>query len=151
MMENGFWPLDLLGIREDWDAPGYNSLEDHYGQEWTYHQRKTLEYTCHTGFFVTIVVVQWADLIICKTRKNSVFQQGMKNYPLIFGLVFETALAGLLTYLPFMKTALKMYPLRPLWLVCGVPFSVAIFIYDEIRKLIIRRRPGGWLERETYY
>ena len=24
------------------------------------------------------VGVQWADLIICKTRRNSVFQQGMK-------------------------------------------------------------------------
>jgi hypothetical protein len=37
-----------------------------------------VEFTCHTAFFVSIVVVQWADLIICKTRRNSVFQQGMK-------------------------------------------------------------------------
>lgn len=44
----------------------------------TYEQRKVLEFTCHTAFFVSIVVVQWADLIICKTRRNSVFQQGMK-------------------------------------------------------------------------
>merc|ERR1712117_215935 len=29
--------------------------------------RKVLEYTCHTAFFVSIVIVQWADLIICKT------------------------------------------------------------------------------------
>ena len=42
--------------------------------------RKILEYTCHTSFFVSIVVVQWADLIICKTRKNSVFQQGGNRY-----------------------------------------------------------------------
>ena len=44
----------------------------------SYDQRKQLEYTCHTGFFVTIVITQWADLIIRKTRINSVFQQGMK-------------------------------------------------------------------------
>jgi len=31
------------------------------------------------------------------------------------------------------------------------PFSVAIFVYDEIRRLIIRRNPGGWVEQETYY
>ena len=43
-----------------------------------YAQRKQLEFTCHTGFFASIVVVQWADLIVCKTRLNSVFQQGMK-------------------------------------------------------------------------
>ena len=39
-------------------------------------QRKVLEYTCHTAFFVSIVVVQWADLLICKTRRNSIVQQG---------------------------------------------------------------------------
>lgn len=44
----------------------------------TYEQRKVVEFTCHTAFFASIVVVQWADLIICKTRRNSVFQQGMK-------------------------------------------------------------------------
>ena len=44
----------------------------------TYNQRKILEYTCHTAFFVSIVVVQWADLIICKTRRLSLFHQGMK-------------------------------------------------------------------------
>ena len=43
----------------------------------THRQRKVLEYTCHTAFFVSIVIVQWADLIICKTRRNSLFTQKM--------------------------------------------------------------------------
>ena len=47
----------------------------------TYDQRKILEYTCHTAFFVSIVIVQWADIIICKTRRNSLFTQGMKYVP----------------------------------------------------------------------
>merc|ERR1712036_198545 len=69
MSENGFWPSTLLGLRREWDSQAVNDLEDSYGQEWTYKDRKVLEYTCHTAFFVSIVVVQWADLIICKTRK----------------------------------------------------------------------------------
>ena len=32
-------------------------------------------WTCHTAFSLFTVVVQLADLIICKTRKNSVFQR----------------------------------------------------------------------------
>lgn len=44
----------------------------------TYEQRKIIEFTCHTAFFSSIVIVQWADLIICKTRRNSLYQQGMK-------------------------------------------------------------------------
>merc|ERR1711931_401964 len=79
MAENGFLPGILFGIRKQWDSQAINDLEDSYGQEWTYRDRKVLEYPCHTAFFVSIVIVQWADLIICKTRKNSVFQQGMKN------------------------------------------------------------------------
>lgn len=45
----------------------------------TYEQRKIVEFTCHTAFFASIVIVQWADLIVCKTRRNSVFQQGMRS------------------------------------------------------------------------
>lgn len=44
----------------------------------TYEQRKVVEFTCQTAFFISIVIVQWADLIICKTRRNSLFKQGMK-------------------------------------------------------------------------
>uniref|UniRef100_A0A8C8SNM3 Sodium/potassium-transporting ATPase subunit alpha n=1 Tax=Pelusios castaneus TaxID=367368 RepID=A0A8C8SNM3_9SAUR len=112
LAENGFLPSGLVGIRLNWDDRTVNDLEDSYGQQWTYEQRKVVEFTCHTSFFVSIVVVQWADLIICKTRRNSVFQQGMKNKILIFGLFEETALAAFLSYCPGMDVALRMYPLK---------------------------------------
>lgn len=96
MAENGFRPSYLLGLRTQWDSRAVNNLEDSYGQQWvrthrlyshtghlslqTYANRKVLEYTCHTGFFVSIVVVQWADLMICKTRRNSLIQQGMRYF-----------------------------------------------------------------------
>ncbi|KAG7319697.1 hypothetical protein KOW79_016840 [Hemibagrus wyckioides] len=151
LAENGFLPYRLLGVRLDWDDRNVNDLEDSYGQQWTYEQRKIVEFTCHTSFFVSIVVVQWADLIICKTRRNSLFQQGMKNKILIFGLFAETALAAFLSYCPGMDVALRMYPLKVYWWFCALPYSLLIFIYDEIRKLILRRQPGGWVEKETYY
>ncbi|TKC49856.1 hypothetical protein EI555_011817, partial [Monodon monoceros] len=142
MAENGFLPTHLLGVRVDWDDRWINDVEDSYGQQWTYEQRKIVEFTCHTAFFVSIVVVQWADLVICKTRRNSVFQQGMKNKILIFGLFEETALAAFLSYCPGMGVALRMYPLKPTWWFCAFPYSLLIFVYDEVRKLVIRRRPG---------
>jgi sodium/potassium-transporting ATPase subunit alpha len=151
LAENGFLPPILFGLRQSWDSQSVNDLQDSYGQEWTYKDRKILEYTCHTAFFVSIVVVQWADLIICKTRKNSVFQQGMKNHMLNFGLLFETALAAFLSYTPGMDKGLRMYPLALQWWIPAIPFSIIIFIYDEVRKYLLRRWPGGWLEMETYY
>ncbi|KAK7101316.1 hypothetical protein V1264_024110 [Littorina saxatilis] len=151
MGESGFWYDRLLGLRNEWDSRGVNDLADSYGQEWTYSQRKKLEYTCHTGFFVAIVVVQWADLIICKTRRLSLFQQGMKNHRLTFGLFFETALAAFMCYCPGLDKGLRMQPLRFSWWFTAVPFSLMIFVYDECRKYILRRNPGGFVERETYY
>ncbi|CRK96297.1 CLUMA_CG009717, isoform A [Clunio marinus] len=151
MGENGFLPPILFGIRERWDSKAINNLEDSYGQEWTYKDRKTLEYTCHTAFFISIVIVQWADLIICKTRKNSLVHQGMTNWALNFGLVFETCLAAFLSYCPGMDKGLRMFPLKFVWWLPALPFSLAIFLYDESRRYMLRRSPGGWWEKETYY
>merc|ERR1711981_1198651 len=152
MAENGFRPSILFGIRKNWDSIAVNDLEDSYGQEWTYRDRKILEYTCHTAFFASIVIVQWADLIICKTRKLSVFQQGMSNRVMNFGLCFETALACILSYTPGMDKGLRMYPLKINWWLPAIPFSILIWVYDECRKTLLRRLPpGNWVERETYY
>jgi len=151
LMMNGFYPSRLLGIRVEWDDRSNNALEDSYGQEWTYGQRKIVEFTCHTAFFTSIVVVQWADLLISKTRRLSIFQQGMKNKVLIAGLFEETLLATFLSYCPGMDAGLRMYPLMWMWWIVPMPFSLIIWLYDETRKYLIRRYPGGWAESETYY
>jgi len=151
MGENGFRPAFLIGLRGEWDNRSNNALEDSYGSEWTYEQRKNLELTCHTAFFTSIVVVQWADVIISKTRRLSVFQQGMRNHMLNFGLFFETALAALLQYTPGLNTGLRLRPMNWPWWFIAFPFSLLIFVYDECRRYFLRRYPGGWVERETYY
>merc|ERR1712165_115037 len=152
LMENGFLPSRLYGIRKEWDDRGNNALEDSYGQEWTYGQRKIVEFTCHTAFFTSIVIVQWADLLICKTRRLSIFQQGMRNKVMIAGLFEETLLAAVLAYMPGTDVALRMYPLEWHWWLVPMPFSLMIFIYDEVRKYLLRSQPAGsWVELETYY
>uniref|UniRef100_A0A673MVJ5 Sodium/potassium-transporting ATPase subunit alpha n=1 Tax=Sinocyclocheilus rhinocerous TaxID=307959 RepID=A0A673MVJ5_9TELE len=143
LAENGFLPKDLVGIRIGWEDRYVSDLEDSYGQQWTYERRKIVEYTCHTAFFTSIVIVQWTDLLICKTRRLSIFQQGMKNRVLTFGLCVETALAAFLSYCPGMDVAVRMYPMKPLWWFCAMPYSLLIFIYDEVRKYILRQNPGG--------
>merc|ERR1711963_146056 len=57
LAENGFMPGRILGLRKEWDSKAINDLQDSYGQEWTYSDRKILEFTCHTAFFVSIVIV----------------------------------------------------------------------------------------------
>lgn len=152
MAQNGFMPRNLWGLRDRWDSRSINDLEDSYGQEWSYNERKILEYTCQTAFFVAIVIAQWADVIICKTRMLSLFTQGMGNMVLNFGLFFETALACFLCYTPGMS-ALKLYPLLFDWWIPPMPWSALIFMYDELRKWYLRRDKNhtSYLYRDTYY
>jgi len=104
-----------------------------------------------TAYFFSIVLVQWADLVICKTRKLSLFRQGMRNMMLNFGLAFETCLALFVVYIPFSDVALGTRPLNPRHLLPALPFTFLIIAYDELRKYWIRVFPNGWLKRFTYY
>ncbi|EDV45277.2 sodium/potassium-transporting ATPase subunit alpha [Drosophila erecta] len=151
MAEHGFPPSRLKGIRENWDSKYVEDLEDGYGQEWTYRERKVLEYRASTGFFVSIVVTQVFDLLICKTRRNSILQQGMSNHVLNFALVLEIIIACILCYVPVFEKTLRMYSIKFIWWIYALPFGLLIFIFDESRRFLIRRNPGGWVEQETYY
>ncbi|XP_056398450.1 potassium-transporting ATPase alpha chain 2 isoform X2 [Hyla sarda] len=152
LAEQGFLPHTVLGLRVPWENPNIQDLQDSYGQEWTLRQRQFLEWTVYTAFFISIVVEQLADLIIRKTRRNSVFQQGLfGNKVLLFGLASQILIGAFLSYCPGMPDALKFCPLRAQYWFVAIPFVVLIFIYDEIRKLFIRRYPGSWWDKNMYY
>ncbi|KAG5449802.1 Sodium/potassium-transporting ATPase subunit alpha-3 [Clonorchis sinensis] len=151
LADNGFLPGILFGISHHWNSRSYNDLPDSYGQEWTYGQRMTLQKAAYTSFFVAVVIAQWADLIICKTRRLSIFQQGMFNHKLTTSLFFEITVAWVLQYIPGVNKAIQLEPMLYQWWVPALPFALLILVYDEVRKWIIRKLPNGWLERETYY
>ena len=147
LMDNDLFPEMIVGngLTEIWEE---ESIMINGVNMFT---RMNALFTAQTAYFVSIVIVQWADLLICKTRKLSIFTQGLHNRFLNIGLLSETALACLLSYAPFLNQVLFTRPIRFTYWVAAVPFSILIFIYDESRKYIIRRNPDGWVERFTYY
>merc|ERR1712194_271739 len=89
-----------------------------------------------SGYLVSIVCVQWADLMICKTRNLSLSQQLKINNFGNFGLFFETALVAILLYVPFLNVALGTRQIAfPHFAVPSFSFYIAIFFYDELRKI----------------
>lgn len=105
-----------------------------------------------TAFFISIIVVQWADLISCKTRTLSLQQQGMRNGWMNFGLMFETVLGCALCYIEPINTPLGTRPLAFVHWLPALPFSILILTYDEIRKWLIRSLgKDNWVQRNTYY
>jgi len=97
-----------------------------------------------TSFLVSIIVVQWTDVMICKTRTLSIFQQGMRNTVLLIGLLEELLLGLMLVYVPFAHAAFKTQSLDFVMWTYGIPFAFLILAFDELRKYFLRT------EREFY-
>ncbi|KAF8774486.1 Sodium/potassium-transporting ATPase subunit like protein [Argiope bruennichi] len=146
--EDGFTPDMVFGIKTVWDSKAINDLKDHYNQEWTYYHRKKLEYLGQTAFFSTVVVMQLFNAVMCKTLKNSIFQQGMRNWYLNCSLIFSLLIAVSAVYTPYFDHFFRMVamPIK-LWFV-PVPFALWLFAVEEVRKWYMRRLgPGSWLEQ----
>lgn len=150
MNDHGWKPKDLYNIKAKWSDEKNNALLDSYRRPWTFEARRHLEHACQSAFFVTIVVMQWANLLVCKSRKLSLFEQGMNNHFLHFGLIFETLITAVLCYVPGTK-ALNMWPINGVYWLTGMPFALVAFVLDELRKLALRKYPGGFYEQFTYY
>ncbi|KAL7296266.1 hypothetical protein TKK_0010502 [Trichogramma kaykai] len=151
LMFYGFLPKDLIGLRADWENKNIDDLKDSYGQTWTYERRMSLLNEARTGYFLSIVITQLIDLIMCKTRKNSIFQQGMSNWTLNVSIVFEIVLISCLLYIPGTEKVFKTMPLDFHWYWFCLPLGLMLWIYDEVRRYWIRKKPGCFLEKETYY
>jgi len=127
-----------------------------------YDTRINILRQAQTSFLISIIVAQWTDVMICKTRVLSVFQQGMGNFMLNIGLLEELLLGMVLVYVPFANTAFKTTSIDFEMWCYGVPFALLILAYDETRKLLLRMErageclgeagdPNTFLEKCTYY
>merc|ERR1711988_383939 len=104
------------------------------------------------AYFISIIVVQWADILACKTRTLSLLEQGMRNNKLNFGLFFETVLGAFMCYTPGLSAGLGTRAVEFVHWLPAMPFAIMILTYDEIRKLIMRHQgENGWVYINTYY
>eukprot|EP00164_Ancoracysta_twista_P004844 GFYU01006582.1.p1 GENE.GFYU01006582.1~~GFYU01006582.1.p1 ORF type:complete len:402 (-),score=161.35 GFYU01006582.1:456-1547(-) len=124
---------------------------------WSPGDQQDLLGAAQTSYFVSIVQVQWSDLVICKTRKLSLFQQGMSNPIMNFGVFSETGLAVILAYVEDLNRVFGTRPIEFKHWLPALPFFIIIFTYDELRKLKMRRDrealkgKAGWVEKVTYW
>jgi sodium/potassium-transporting ATPase subunit alpha len=96
--------------------------------------------TAITAFFASIVICQVSDVIICRTRRQSLFTVGLlTNRLVLLGIASELSLLALISYVPFMNTFFGTAPLELWHLMLSVPFAILIIIGDEIRRIFVRR------------
>ncbi|CAD6184139.1 unnamed protein product [Caenorhabditis auriculariae] len=151
MMYHGWKPERLYDLAAEWENRHINDLEDSFGQQWSYHSRKSLEACAYGTFFFTIVVTQWADLFASKTRKNSLIMQGLENQVLNTSIIFTCLLSTFVLNTPYVNQWLGVNGIRLEVAFLSLPFALAIVLYDELRRYFIRRWPAGYVYKETYY
>ncbi len=92
-----------------------------------------------TGFFASIIICQIADVLICRTRRESIFKFGLfKNKLVLLGIFVELILLLIIVYLPFSNEFFGTSPLSLTELLLSVPFALLIFFGDELRKYLLR-------------
>ncbi|XP_075695100.1 potassium-transporting ATPase alpha chain 2-like [Rhinoderma darwinii] len=152
MAEQGFLPARTIGLRVNWEDKNINELEDSYGQEWTFTQRLNQEWYCYSAFFISIVVCQMMNTLIRKTRRNTLLTRHFfRNKVIFLGVLSQVAIALILCYVPGLNVALHFMPLRVQYWFVAIQYTFLILFYDEIRKLLMRKFPGGWIDKELYY
>ena len=56
LMQNGFLPGDIIGLRVPWDDKNNQALEDSYGQQWSYSQRYITHLTLYDSYNMSHII-----------------------------------------------------------------------------------------------
>ncbi|XP_041329005.1 potassium-transporting ATPase alpha chain 1-like, partial [Pyrgilauda ruficollis] len=112
-----------------------------------------------TDYFVAMAQEGWWPLLVLglRPRWEDAHEQelqdsyGQQNRTLLVAIVFQVCIGCFLCYCPGMPNVFNFMPIRFQWWLVPMPFGLLILVYDEIRKLGVRRHPGSWWDRELYY
>jgi sodium/potassium-transporting ATPase subunit alpha len=94
-----------------------------------------------TACLSAIIVMQIVNVFLCRSATRSVFSTGLRgNALIIVGVIAEMAVLGLIDYTPWGNSLLGTAPIGgKVW--GGIlPFAVGLFLLEELRKWIARRR-----------
>jgi magnesium-transporting ATPase (P-type) len=94
-----------------------------------------------TMIFLGIVVMQVANIFACRSDRHSIFKLGFfSNKLILLGIIFELLFAGAIVYVPFLQ---KIFQTTGIgwsdWAILLV-FAPLIFLAEEFRKKLYRRR-----------
>lgn len=93
-----------------------------------------------TGCLSAIIVMQIVNVFLCRSASRSVFSVGLwGNQLILWGVILEIALILPIAYTPWGNLIFGTAPIsRGVWLFM-IPFTVSLFILEELRKWVVRR------------
>lgn len=96
--------------------------------------------TAVTAFFAAVVVCQVADVLICRTRRQSLLSAGIFSNKLIMtGIAAELGLLAAISHVSWLQPYFGTAPIGWLEASLGLPFAIVIVLGDELRRRMIRK------------
>jgi sodium/potassium-transporting ATPase subunit alpha len=90
-----------------------------------------------------IIVCQIANVFVIRSPRLSIFRQGfLSNKKILVGIMVEIVLIMLFVYVPPIQAMLGTQSLGLKEWLFLVPFAVFLFVAEEFRKYILRKREG---------
>lgn len=94
-----------------------------------------------TMTFAGVVVTQVGAVMGCRTDRTSIFRIGFfTNRLVLWGIAVELILLAILIYVPFLQPVFNTAPIGPREWAFLFAWTPVIFLLDELRKAILRRR-----------
>ena len=116
------------------------SVED---QEWVIRQ-------VQTSWYITVVLSQFANIWMCKTRQMSLFQHGIQNPMTVYGVTIEIMILMLIVFVPGLQDVFNTNGEKvmssneyALYFVPWVGTLVSLWVFCESRKYWTRKYPTG--------
>lgn len=93
-----------------------------------------------TACLGAIIVMQIVNVYVCRDERKSIFDEPIFGNPLIvWGIVSEIVLIGLIVYTPWGNATFQTAPIPVSTWLAVVPFAISLVFLDELRKKWTRR------------
>lgn len=104
-------------------------------------------------YFITLVVMQWFNLLAIRTRRLSIFQhppvlnRKTQNLWLFPSVLFSLVMAFFWLYIPKLQDVLDTAAVPVEYWFLPMTFGLGILLLDEGRKFCVRKWPKGLMAR----
>lgn len=144
-----YWYLERSGIPFSTLWFGFGSLPDGISQD--YYNAKMN--TASSVYFVTLVVMQWFNLMSVRTRRLSIFQhpplfnKHTQNLWLFPAILFALVMVFFWCYIPRLQDVLNTETVPVEHWFLPMTFGLGILLLDEGRKFCVRGWPNGFMAK----
>lgn len=147
-----FWHEAKIPMKDLFFA--YESYTDGF-HGYSQDQLNNFTNTAQCVYFVTLVMLQWGNMLSVRTRRMSILQADpirpkQRNIWLPLGALLGFIIAIFVTEVPGLQNLFLTASVPVMYWLIPLPLALGIIAMDEIRKLLVRAFPRGLIAKISW-